>query len=180
MPRPTDADVRARLDALAEDMLSFLAATVSGPSESGWEDRVTSRYAEWFTAHGWPVTRQPLEEASGEPRAGQRENLIAWYPGRRGLPSVVLNGHVDVVPAGEEQAWSRPPCSGDRDGGLVHGRGSVDVKGGIAAGLYALAALGPGDVTRADAPDECVAEADVVQAAKVLALTLTRLVVCDG
>ncbi|GAA3789442.1 M20 family metallopeptidase [Amycolatopsis tucumanensis] len=141
MPRPTDADVTARVDALAEDMLSFLAATVRDPSESGWEDRVTGRYADWFAARGWPVTRQPLEEASGEPRAAQRENLIAWYPGRRGLPCVVLNGHVDVVPAGDEQAWSRPPYSGDRDGGLVHGRGSVDMKGGIAAGLYALAAL---------------------------------------
>jgi hypothetical protein len=38
MPQPTDAEVLARLDALAEDMLEFLAATVREPSESGWVD----------------------------------------------------------------------------------------------------------------------------------------------
>ncbi|NIH80429.1 M20 family metallopeptidase [Amycolatopsis viridis] len=152
MPRPTDAQVLARVDAVAEDMLSFLAATVREPSESGWEDRVTGRYADWFAARGWPLVRQPLEPtglAAGEPRPADRENLIVWYPRRRGLPCLVLNGHVDVVPAGDEQAWSRPPHSGARAGGKVHGRGSVDMKGGIAAGLYALAAL---EDLRADLP----------------------------
>ncbi len=54
---------------------------------------------------------------------------------------MVLNGHLDVVPAGDEQAWTHPPYAGVRAGGRVYGRGSVDMKGDIAAGLYALAAL---------------------------------------
>ncbi|WP_409464339.1 M20 family metallopeptidase [Amycolatopsis sp. GA6-003] len=144
MPRPTGHDVRSRVDAVAEDLLELLAATVRAPSESGWEDRVAGVYADWFAGRGWPVTRQligPTGLAGGEPRPDSRENLVAWYPRRRGLPCVVLNGHLDVVPAGDEQQWTHPPYSGLRQGGHVHGRGSVDMKGGIAAGLYALAAL---------------------------------------
>ncbi|MFD2467744.1 M20 family metallopeptidase [Amycolatopsis silviterrae] len=144
MPGPSDGQVLAQVDTLAEEMLTLLADTVREPSESGWEDRVAVRYADWFAARGWPVTRQPIASsglAGDEPRAAERENLIAWYPGRRGKPCLVLNGHIDVVPAGDEESWSRPPYSGAREEGRVHGRGSVDMKGGIAAGLYALAAL---------------------------------------
>ncbi|WP_028925732.1 M20 family metallopeptidase [Pseudonocardia acaciae] len=141
---PEGPAVLARVDALAADLLELLAATVRDPSESGWEDRATGRYADWITARGWELVRQPIRPtglAGDEPRAAHRENLVAWYPRRRGLPTVVLNGHVDVVPPGDEHAWTRPPFSGVREGGRVHGRGSVDMKGGIAAGLYALAAL---------------------------------------
>ncbi|MFI7643116.1 M20 family metallopeptidase [Nonomuraea sp. NPDC049400] len=143
-PQPSDAEVLAQVEALAEDMLELLSASVRQASESGWEDRVTGLYAEWFARRGWPVTRQPIAAtglADGEPRAERRENLIAWFRGRRGRPCMVLNGHLDVVPAGDEQAWTHPPYAGVRAGGRVYGRGSVDMKGGIAAGLYALAAL---------------------------------------
>ncbi|WP_033295836.1 M20 family metallopeptidase [Amycolatopsis jejuensis] len=144
MPRPSDREVQARVDVMSGDLLDLLAETVREPSESGWEDRVSGRYADWFARRGWPVTRQPVGPtglAAAEPRPDARENLIAWYPRRRGLPCVVLNGHLDVVPAGDEQLWAHPPYSGLRLDGHVHGRGSVDMKGGIAAGLYALAVL---------------------------------------
>ncbi|MFG1687685.1 M20 family metallopeptidase [Nonomuraea sp. NPDC049269] len=143
-PQPSNAEVLAQVEALAEDMLELLSASVRQASESGWEDRVTGLYAEWFARRGWPVIRQPIAStglADGEPRAEWRENLIAWFRGRRGRPCMVLNGHLDVVPAGDEQAWTHPPYAGVRADGRVYGRGSVDMKGGIAAGLYALAAL---------------------------------------
>ncbi|MFI7643774.1 M20 family metallopeptidase [Nonomuraea sp. NPDC049400] len=139
-----DEQVLEYLDAMAEEMLDLLSASVRCASESGWEDRVAEVYATWFAGRGMPVTRQPIASsgfAAGEPRASERENVIAWYPGRTGRSVVVLNGHLDVVPAGDPSAWSLPPYSGLRKAGRVHGRGSVDMKGGIAAGLYALAAL---------------------------------------
>ncbi|MGW6458368.1 M20 family metallopeptidase [Streptomyces sp. NPDC055078] len=142
--RPSDAEVLARVTALAEDMAQLLCAGVRRASESGWEDRVTGLYADWFAARGWPVTRQPIAPtglADDEPRAGHRENIIAWYPERRGRACVVLNGHVDVVPALDDGTWTHPPYAGVRAGGRIHGRGSVDMKGGITAGLFALAAL---------------------------------------
>ncbi|MEU7864061.1 hypothetical protein [Nonomuraea sp. NPDC049141] len=100
-PQPSNAEVLAQVEALAEDMLELLSASVRQASESGWEDRVTGLYAEWFARRGWPVIRQPIAStglADGEPRAEWRENLIAWFRGRRGRPCMVLNGHLDVVP----------------------------------------------------------------------------------
>lgn len=142
--RPGDAEVLARVAELAEEMVELVCAGVRRPSESGWEDRVAGLYADWFAARGWPVVRQRIAAsplAEGEPRAEERENLLAWYPRRRGRAYVVLNGHLDVVPAADEEAWTHPPYAGVRAQGRIHGRGSVDMKGGIAAGLFALAAL---------------------------------------
>ncbi|WFR74358.1 M20/M25/M40 family metallo-hydrolase [Prescottella defluvii] len=53
----------------------------------------------------------------------------------------MLNGHIDVVPPGDVDSWTLPPFSGERRDGRVHGRGSVDTKGPIASGIFALQAL---------------------------------------
>ncbi|HSR32516.1 MAG TPA: ArgE/DapE family deacylase, partial [Anaerolineae bacterium] len=58
-----------------------------------------------------------------------------------GGPSLILNGHVDVVPPGDEANWSYPPWQGTVDDGRVYGRGSVDMKGGLCCALYAARAL---------------------------------------
>ncbi|MDC0948327.1 succinyl-diaminopimelate desuccinylase [Gammaproteobacteria bacterium] len=48
-------------------------------------------------------------------------------------PMLVLAGHVDVVPPGNHDDWQREPFSGDIADGQLHGRGSEDMKGGVAA-----------------------------------------------
>jgi acetylornithine deacetylase len=53
---------------------------------------------------------------------------------------VCLNGHYDVVSPGD-QPWPRDPFSGEVSDGYVHGRGSVDMKGGLVAALHAAAAV---------------------------------------
>jgi acetylornithine deacetylase len=64
-----------------------------------------------------------------------------------GGPSLILNGHVDVVPPGDETQWSYPPWQGTVVGdlaqgqGRIYGRGAVDMKGGLACALYAARAL---------------------------------------
>lgn len=58
-----------------------------------------------------------------------RANLIAWL-GEEG-PELMLNGHLDVVPAPGE--WASPPFSMTRKEGRLYGRGSADMKGGVAA-----------------------------------------------
>jgi succinyl-diaminopimelate desuccinylase len=58
-------------------------------------------------------------------------NLIAEYG--EGAESVILCGHMDVVPAGDESKWSYPPFSGEEHGGKIYGRGSTDMKGAIAS-----------------------------------------------
>jgi acetylornithine deacetylase len=75
----------------------------------------------------------------------QRINVVGIWPGDRSLGggqgSLILNGHVDVVSAGDESRWSIPPWSGEIVDGKLYGRGSCDMKAGLSAGIFALAAL---------------------------------------
>ena len=67
---------------------------------------------------------------------GQIENLYA----RRGTasPNLCFAGHTDVVPAGDRAAWRYDPFGADVSDGILHGRGAVDMKGGIAAWVAAV------------------------------------------
>lgn len=61
-------------------------------------------------------------------------------PSKRGR-SLIVNGHIDVVPAGDHRAWTSPPYAADVRDGRVYGRGTSDMKGGIASALVAMEAL---------------------------------------
>ncbi|HEU0066161.1 MAG TPA: succinyl-diaminopimelate desuccinylase [Sphingomonas sp.] len=75
----------------------------------------------------------------GEAPDGPVENLLA-VRGTSG-PHLAFAGHVDVVPAGE--GWRGSPWSGDVHGGMLYGRGAVDMKGAVAA--FVAAAAEPAD-----------------------------------
>jgi len=62
-----------------------------------------------------------------------RANVIAILKGSGDASSIMFNGHLDVVPLGELASWERDPFCGDIVDGKVFGRGSTDMKGGIAA-----------------------------------------------
>jgi len=70
-----------------------------------------------------------------EPGTADVENLYARI-GDVG-PNLVFAGHTDVVPPGDEQAWTHPPFAGELAGGALYGRGAVDMKGGIACAVAA-------------------------------------------
>ncbi len=63
--------------------------------------------------------------------------LCATTPGRR----LILNGHLDTYPAGDHDAWTDGPFSGSVRGGRLYGRGSSDMKGGVACLIHAFSAL---------------------------------------
>ena len=67
-----------------------------------------------------------------------RANLVAKFGPRE--PGLLLGGHMDVVPAGDESAWSSPPFEGVLKGGKLYGRGAADMKTGLAAILKAIEA----------------------------------------
>jgi len=69
-----------------------------------------------------------------------RPNLIAKRPGRGGGRSLILSGHIDTVPAGT-LPWTLDPFSGEIENGRLYGRGSNDMKAGIAANLFVALAL---------------------------------------
>ncbi len=77
-------------------------------------------------------------EASAVEVAPGRPNVVVRLPGGPG-PGLLLLGHTDVVPVGT--GWSGDPFGGEVRGGRLHGRGSADMKGGLAAALLAMAAL---------------------------------------
>jgi succinyl-diaminopimelate desuccinylase len=71
-----------------------------------------------------------------EPGTDDVENLYARIG--TAAPHLTFAGHTDVVPPGEESAWTHPPFSGEVAEGELYGRGAVDMKGGIACALAAV------------------------------------------
>ncbi|MBI5104308.1 MAG: M20/M25/M40 family metallo-hydrolase [Solirubrobacterales bacterium] len=128
--------------ALARDT----AALVQVPSLTGDERGALERLGDlaWdlgleaeLRTHDLAALREhpghPGEEA---PRTDLHGLVVRAGEGERRL---ALCGHVDVVAAGTEP-WARSPFSGHVDAEFVHGRGSVDMKGGVVAALHAMAA----------------------------------------
>jgi succinyl-diaminopimelate desuccinylase len=64
-------------------------------------------------------------------------NVIGKLDAGKG-PTLILNGHMDVVPVGERNRWSWDPFGGELKNGYVLGRGASDMKGGLASLLVAL------------------------------------------
>ena len=65
----------------------------------------------------------------------------AWRPNSPTGRSLILNGHIDVVPEGPHEMWSRNPFDAVVKDGWMYGRGAGDMKAGIILNLYALRAL---------------------------------------
>ncbi|MBO0744618.1 MAG: ArgE/DapE family deacylase [Candidatus Dormibacteraeota bacterium] len=61
--------------------------------------------------------------------------------------SLILNGHVDVVPSTPDDHWTRDPWGGEIEGGRMYGRGAADMKAGVAAILAVVAAVRAAGVT---------------------------------
>ena len=70
-----------------------------------------------------------------------RPNVVGKLSGRGDGRSLILSGHVDVVPTGPIESWTHSPWSGDFEDGKVYGRGACDMKGGVVSNLLAVAAL---------------------------------------
>jgi succinyl-diaminopimelate desuccinylase len=71
----------------------------------------------------------------------ERWNLIAEKRWGRGGRTLLFNGHLDVVPAGELSKWKYPPFQGKLSRGRIYGRGASDMKSGIASFLHALSMI---------------------------------------
>jgi succinyl-diaminopimelate desuccinylase len=128
-------DLEARLDELAPAAVAFAAELVRRPSPNppGDTRAVAALVGELLAAHG--VDRFEVGDRPHLP------NLIASVAGRAPGPHLVLNGHMDTYPPGDEAAWSRPPFAGELHDGRLHGRGAGDMKSGLAALLHAFLAL---------------------------------------
>ena len=85
-----------------------------------------------LAAAGFTVQRMTFSE----PGTDDVENFYARIG--TDAPNLVIAGHTDVVPPGDEKAWRHPPFSGEIDNGELYGRGAVDMKGGIGCAVAAV------------------------------------------
>ncbi len=110
--------------AFARDLLRCRSVT---PAEGG----ALTWLADRLGGAGFAVERVTFSE----PGADDVENLYARIG--TGAPHLVLAGHTDVVPPGDETHWHHPPFGGDIADGVLYGRGAVDMKGAIACQVAA-------------------------------------------
>ncbi len=117
----------------ATNPAEVLAALIRCPSVTPAEGGALAMLEGALKPMGFSVERPVFSEA-GTPDV---ENLY----GRLGSggPHLMFAGHTDVVPPGDEARWSHPPFAAETADGHLYGRGAVDMKGGIACFLAALA-----------------------------------------
>ena len=120
------------------DLVKFMQDIIRIPSLSSEEGAVVNRIRDEMLRIGYDeVTIDPMGNVIG--RIGSGPRVIAF------------DGHVDTVDVGDPALWDRDPHSGDIEDGILYGRGTSDMKGGVASSVYAGALLKkrgiPDDVT---------------------------------
>lgn len=119
---------------LSSDAVQLTQALIRCPSVTPAEGGALTLLQDVLTKLGFTCHRLTFSEA-GTPDI---ENLYARI-GTSG-PNLCFAGHTDVVPPGEDAAWSVPPFSGEIRDGILFGRGAVDMKGAIGCFVAATAA----------------------------------------
>jgi len=120
------------------------------PSVCGQEGRIASFIAEWLRSN-----RLPVEMVDVKPG---RPDVVCRVKGELAGPRVMFNGHMDTVAPGV--GWAHDPFGAEIEGGKMYGRGTVDMKSGLAAMLCAVAECSSeglpkkGEVTLAAVVDE--------------------------
>ncbi len=115
------------------DALYIARALIRCPSVTPEEGGAIDTLVSLLEPAGFACHRLPFADRD----TPDVDNLFARI-GSKG-PHLCFAGHTDVVPAGDEAAWTHPPFGADVADGLLYGRGAVDMKGGIAC--FAAAAL---------------------------------------
>ena len=123
---------------IKSDLVKFMQDIIRIPSLSSEEGAVVARIRDEMLRIGYDeVTIDPMGNVIG--RIGSGPRVIAF------------DGHVDIVDVGDPALWDRDPYSGDIEDGILYGRGTSDMKGGVASSVYAGALLKkrgiPDDVT---------------------------------
>ncbi|ATU92928.1 succinyl-diaminopimelate desuccinylase [Phyllobacterium zundukense] len=115
------------------DPVQNLAKLIACPSVTPVEGGALTALQAMLSPLGFSVERPVFSEDG----TSDVENLYARRSGNG--PHLMFAGHTDVVPVGDEAAWTYPPFSAAIHNGEMYGRGAVDMKGGIACFAAAVA-----------------------------------------
>jgi len=137
-----ESQLHQRLDAMRADIIQLTQELVAFRSinprfmaepESSEETEVQDYLEARLNELGLQLARWEKEM--------RRPNLVALLPGSGGGRSLAFNGHIDVVPIGDRAGWDYDPWGSEIAAGKLYGRGSVDMKAGIAAFIAATEAI---------------------------------------
>ncbi|MDT8894407.1 peptidase [Halomonas sp. I1] len=143
-------EIRAFIRAHRDDYTRLLQDWVRDATLSGQEAAHQAKIRDLYQSLGldtdyWEVDVEALrdnplfnshrDDFSGSP------NVVGTWKGSGGGRSLILNGHVDVVPEGDHAQWEQHPYSGEIIDGCLYGRGVTDMKGGNLASFIAVATL---------------------------------------
>ncbi|MBT8410481.1 MAG: ArgE/DapE family deacylase [Octadecabacter sp.] len=131
--------------------IAFLSLLTSHPSTRGNEQSAQSFLTDELAARGYEIDRWQIDIAEIQhlpgfsPVLGPYEDAInvvgTHRPRTQQGRSLILNGHIDVVPAGPLDMWDSPPFEPRVADGWLYGRGGGDMKAGLTSNLFALDAL---------------------------------------
>ena len=148
MTDPARVDrVLAAVDACADEIVDFTSALIRIPTVNPPGDHYTECahfIGARLAACGFVVDYVAAEGRPEHTASHPRVNVIGRRAGRLARPTLHLNGHLDVVPAGT--GWTTDPFGGIVRDGRIYGRGACDMKAGIAAAVYAADALRRADI----------------------------------
>jgi len=123
---------------MVEDVLQLLSDLVKTPSVCGQENRIAHYIADWLEKN-----KLDVEMIDVKPN---RPNVVVKLKGEQPGPHVLLNGHMDTVEPGN--GWARDPFGAEVEDGRMYGRGSLDMKSGLACILWVASALREEDLPR--------------------------------
>ena len=148
----TESEIVAAVATQEAEAVALLSALVAQPSLLGDEMGAQAIMRREFAADGLRVHEFAIDEARLRDHPGYSPSIIP-YDGRHNVVgvhqpvgpvrgrSLILNGHIDVVPVGTAGMWQTPPFEPRVDGDKLYGRGAADMKAGIVAYTLAFRAL---------------------------------------
>ncbi len=149
---PDTQAIRDVVSSLRQPAVDMLCQLVAEPSLLGDEASAQALMAQHFKQLGLRVDEFEIDEDKIRDHPGYSPSIVS-YAGRRNVvgvhqpqgpvrgKSLILNGHIDVVPVGAQRLWTRAPFEPWIDGDKLYGRGSGDMKAGIVAYCMAFEAL---------------------------------------
>lgn len=143
----TEQRVLAAID--IEELLGFLGELVAFQSLGDNESPAQRHIAAYMQASGletdvWDIDFDALRQHPAFSWEIERQSglgVVGTIGAQRGGKSLLLNGHIDVVPAGDPGNWTNDPYVATVRDGKVYGRGALDMKSGLVAALWAAKAI---------------------------------------